>query len=764
MRGLPAQFTDIAVSLSSGQQPLTVLLQQGGQLKDMFGGIGPAARGMAQYVAGMVNPFTLGAAAVAALGFAYYKGSEEADAFNLALANTNGAIGLSSNQLADMASRMSAVGGTTAAAAEALAALTASGVNNSADLERMATVAGDAYKYLGVSVEETAKAFAALEKEPLQAALKLDESHRFLTASVYDQIKALEAQGNATEAARVAQDAFAAATAEKSSEVRKNLGDIERAWDAITGKIKQAGDAMLAVGRQQTLAQQLADKQAALLKVEAGDNGPQGGRFGKPSAGALELRRQIDALQSDMRRAATDAQRDADREASRKADIRLRSQSDEWAKANRSREKQQSDELAQQKRFLDAKVITEAEYNQRVAAIRDKYKDKSASGSARKAESQFNQFESMRDQLQRQLIALSDSPDKTEQSWVEKLNNKRFDYLGKTHRQELITLARAVDDAKLAQDKAEALAKYRERAEQVLADMGSQRSADQQSYARELGVAGMGDKARAEIERINQIGDKAEEIKRKLNDDVKLKFITEDEKAAQIAQIDAITRAMIEDAQKAARAMDDANANWSNGASRAWENYADSAANMASQVEGAMGSAFSSMEDALTDFVMTGKLSFADFAKSVLADIARIQMRQAIVGIGTGLYNSGFGGLFGPSVIGSAKGNAFSGGEVVPFAKGGAFTNTIASQPTLAPMALFGEAGPEAIMPLGRDAQGRLGVRGSGASNTMVNMSFVIEGEQAAGTPDPARLAKAVEATVRQVIASERRNGGILRN
>jgi phage-related minor tail protein len=54
-RGLPAQFTDIAVSLQGGQNPMTVLLQQGGQLKDMFGGVGNAARAMGGYVASLVN-------------------------------------------------------------------------------------------------------------------------------------------------------------------------------------------------------------------------------------------------------------------------------------------------------------------------------------------------------------------------------------------------------------------------------------------------------------------------------------------------------------------------------------------------------------------------------------------------------------------------------------------------------------------------------------------------------------------------------------
>ena len=71
MRMLPMQLTDIVTGLASGQAPLTVLLQQGGQLKDTFGGVGNAARALGGYVAGLVNPFTLAAAA----GGAYHVGT-----------------------------------------------------------------------------------------------------------------------------------------------------------------------------------------------------------------------------------------------------------------------------------------------------------------------------------------------------------------------------------------------------------------------------------------------------------------------------------------------------------------------------------------------------------------------------------------------------------------------------------------------------------------------------------------------------------------
>lgn len=73
LRGVPAQFTDIVTAIASGQNPMTVMIQQGGQLKDMFGGVGPAAVALGGYVASMINPFTVAAAAAAGLGYAAYR-------------------------------------------------------------------------------------------------------------------------------------------------------------------------------------------------------------------------------------------------------------------------------------------------------------------------------------------------------------------------------------------------------------------------------------------------------------------------------------------------------------------------------------------------------------------------------------------------------------------------------------------------------------------------------------------------------------------
>jgi len=114
LRQVPAQVTDIVTSLRGGQAPLTVLLQQGGQLRDAFGSTGGAARALAGYVVGLINPYTLLAAAGVGLAVAYHQGSKEADAFKDALIMNGNAAATTSGQLADMARNISQTVGTQA--------------------------------------------------------------------------------------------------------------------------------------------------------------------------------------------------------------------------------------------------------------------------------------------------------------------------------------------------------------------------------------------------------------------------------------------------------------------------------------------------------------------------------------------------------------------------------------------------------------------------------------------------------------------------
>lgn len=259
LRMLPAQFSDIIVSLQSGQSPMTVFIQQGAQIKDMFGGAGAAVKAMAGYVAGLVNPFSIAAAAIAVGALAYKQGSAEADAYRQAIVSTGNAAGTTIGDLQGYAKAISSVVGTQGNASAALAEFVANGKVGSENLQEFAQSAIVWERATGVAIEKTADKFSDLAKEPLSAALKLNEGTNFLTESVYKQIKALTEQGKVSEAGAVAQKAYADALTSRAGEIERSLGRIERGWLSIKDAAKAGWDAMLNIGRAQSNTSKLAE-------------------------------------------------------------------------------------------------------------------------------------------------------------------------------------------------------------------------------------------------------------------------------------------------------------------------------------------------------------------------------------------------------------------------------------------------------------------------------------------------------------------------
>jgi phage-related minor tail protein len=239
LRMLGPQITDIAVGLSTGQSPFMVMMQQGGQLKDIFGGIGPAARAVGGYIAGLVSPVTIAAAAVGVLGLAYYQGTQEAHEYAKAIILSGNAAGTTVGQLQEMAKNVSAVVGTQGKAAEVLAMLTATGRVAADQLQSFAQTTVQLDR-LGVEAKDTVADLAALGKDPLQASQKLNESLNYLTVSTYKQIKALQDRGQIEAAGEAAQNAYAAAAQERADKLQAQLGMISRGWmgvkDAAAGR------------------------------------------------------------------------------------------------------------------------------------------------------------------------------------------------------------------------------------------------------------------------------------------------------------------------------------------------------------------------------------------------------------------------------------------------------------------------------------------------------------------------------------------------
>jgi phage-related minor tail protein len=379
LRQVPAQFTDIVTSLAGGQNPLTVLLQQGGQLKDSFGGVGAAAKALGGYVAGLVNPFTIAAAAGAALTAAYVAGQQESDALRKSVILTGGAIGATAGQLQDVARGVAGLVGTQGAASEAIAALASTGRVQLGTLSLAAEVAVRAQRDLGVGVEETAKQFAELAGDPVKASLKLNETTNYLTVSVYKQIKALEDQGKTSDAARLAQDAYANAMNQRLGEIERGLGTLERAWKGIKDAAKAGWDAMLNVGRPDTLQQQLDAAQSRLEQLQRKAVGESRVGLNLGRAGDISAAQQVvDNLQRQISLEGQIASQKAAQNESDKAQMRWREEGDKYL----SKELQMRKEIERIQNEGKAAGASDAEIQSRVSAVRDKFADKTAINAA----------------------------------------------------------------------------------------------------------------------------------------------------------------------------------------------------------------------------------------------------------------------------------------------------------------------------------------------------------------------------------------------
>lgn len=292
LRGVPAQFTDIATSLQGGQAPLTVFLQQGGQLKDMFGGAGPAAKALGGYVLGLVNPFTVAAAAVGTLGLAYYQGSKEADAYSQALVLTGNAAGTSAGAIGSMAANVSRSVGTIGAASVVLAQLAGSSKIPASSFEMIATAALKMEDATGKAASQTVADFEKLAKDPVKYSAELNEQLGYLTASTYAQIEALAKQGDQQGAANLAEKAYAEAISSRADLIKSKLGLVETAWDGVKSAAKGAWDAVLDIGREDTFEQKLIKLEDRLNRVRNAktptifDDNPNLGELGAGEDGA----------------------------------------------------------------------------------------------------------------------------------------------------------------------------------------------------------------------------------------------------------------------------------------------------------------------------------------------------------------------------------------------------------------------------------------------------------------------------------------------
>lgn len=708
MRNVPAQLTDIIVGLQGGQAPLTVLLQQGGQLKDLFGGIVPAAKALGGAVIGLINPFTIAASVVGVLGLAYFQGSKEADAFARSIILSGNAAGVTVGQLSEMAERISEITGTQGAAAAALAEFAGAGTIASTSLERFTLVAIRMEKATGQAVKETVKQFAELGKSPVEASIKLNESTNFLTTSLFQQIRALESQGRTADAAALAQNALAEASENSLNKLESRLGSIERAWLGVSGAAKKAWDAMLNVGRPDTLEDSLkrAEERLAQLRSNQGAaalaNRPLVGPATDPVGQAAQ---EVRILQSRIAGEARLADFQARSAAQTRARINFDKEGDKFL-SNRAKEERA---IAEARNLGLAAGASQLEIDKRIAAIRASFADKGAAKTALQIDKaelglDLQAIKSASEQLigtytnsERILESIRSAGLIDDREYYEakrafiNLDSQAKETaikeeLARLGQENLAGKEKIDNDRKIAEASTK-LAMVRAEASSQLVVLSTQEAAAQKQVAlaylsarqaaeeylaatnrqqeRTLAGIGQGNQQRGRDAGINQIEDRYASQRLELeNQRARLEFegkFTEDARKQydqRLALINEFQTKSIASFTSYYQKLTATQGNWALGAQESLRNYFETSQNVFQQVGDAVSRAFKGMEDALVNFVKTGKLDFKSLADSIIADIARIVIQKNITGPLAGLIGGFFGG--GVSGPGAESFNPFS--------------------------------------------------------------------------------------------------------
>lgn len=261
MRSLPAQFTDVATQLAGGQNPLLILLQQGGQVRDQFGSIGAALRG----VGSLITPATLGVAGLAALAAVLSAAEHDASKLRNTLALSGNAAGLTEDRFNALARSVAANSRTTESGAKDIAlALASQGTVSAGVLNDMAVAVARVAEVSGRTGEDVAKDFARMSGGVADWAAEHNKAWNFITAEQYKYIKRLEEQGKAEEAMLFVSKQI---TGQLEGQA-KNLGWLESAWAGVAKMASGAWQAMLGVGKADTVQQQIDAARVQLSSVE----------------------------------------------------------------------------------------------------------------------------------------------------------------------------------------------------------------------------------------------------------------------------------------------------------------------------------------------------------------------------------------------------------------------------------------------------------------------------------------------------------------
>ncbi|EEU5112904.1 phage tail tape measure protein [Escherichia coli O104] len=733
MRTLPAQFTDIATQLAGGQNPWLILLQQGGQVKDSFGGMIPMFRGLAGAISLPMVGVTSLAVATGALVYAWYQGDSTLSAFNKTLVLSGNQSGLTAERMLTLSRAGQAAGLTFNQAGESLAALVSAGVRGGEQFDAINQSVARFASASGVEVDKVAEAFGKLTTDPTSGLTAMARQFRNVTAEQIAYVAQLQRSGDEAGALQAANDIATKGFDEQTRRLKENMGTLET-WADKTGKaFKSMWDAILDIGRPESSADMLASAQKAFDEADKKWQWYQSRsqRRGKTASFRANLQGAWDdrenarlglaaaTLQSDMEKAGELAARDrAEREASQlkytgeaqKAYERLLSPLEKYTA--------RQEEL--NRALRDGKIL-QADYNTLMASAKKDYESTLKKPSGVKVSA----GERQEDRAHAALLALETELRTLEKhsGANEKISQQRRD-LWKAESQYAV-LKEAATKRQLSGQEKSLLAHEKETLE----------------YKRQLA----------------ELGDKVEHQKR-LNELAQQAARFEEQQSAKQAAISAKARGLTDrQAQRESEAQrlrdmyggnpqalarvtgalkqtwadeDMLRGDWLAGLKSGWGEWAESATDSFSQVKSVATQTFDGIAQNMAAMLTGSEQNWRGFTRSVLSMMTEILLKQAMVGI-VGRIGSAIGGAIGGAGASASTGTAIQAAAAnFHFATGG-FTGT------------GGKYEPAGIVHRGefvftKEATSRIGV-----GNLYRLMRGYAEGGYVGGAGSPAQMRRA---------------------
>lgn len=634
MRMLPAQITDVVTSLASGMPIWLVAIQQGGQIKDSFGGIGNTFKVLMSYltparilIGGVVGT-------VAALAKAGYDAYDSQRTLQKALIMTGGYAGSSAKEIKSLVDEIagSAAVATSGQILEVATAVAKTGKFTKDGLKTITKATADWVATTGESTEKVLGYFEKISKDPIKGLAELNESFNFLDKGQLTYIATLEKTKGKVEAVQYATELFAKTMKDRSDEIAESATPLEKMWIDIKKWASEAweevgiitltagnmiADVVMGIVNQIRLILAQGDKMIADFLVSVGNKTSSLPYIGSWFQGIAK--EQAAVAKKSAKEISELEQRIAEIDGRLSNPAGYRKMVEEQGKfAGKSKEVKEA-------------VSKEAD------ALKGRNKEQKVS---------IDQGTRLLDQYEQDLIALQtqlkvlkehrDINDKISQQRKNLWNTQaRFQVLEKESQRRQLT---AGERAELAnKDKILAL---REQA----AVIGDQITKQEQLIKREQDAAKF---LREQAAAIAKIQAKAQgKSDRQASRDAELEQIKSSWLNHGGSLEDQELQAMLAKRREYYAEEDSLRSNWLAGIKKSWAEYGETVNDINGQIENIGMSALSGLSDQLTEFLTTGKASFKDFASSIIGMIVKMIAQMVIFNTLSGLMPGGGGGSF----------------------------------------------------------------------------------------------------------------------